>query len=75
MIREHDRVVLVSDVPDAALVAGDVGTVVHIYANAVAYEIEFVTLDGTTAAVVTVAADRVRPVRPKEMPHARQLVA
>ncbi len=31
MIAEHDRVVLTSDLPENGLMAGDVGTVVHVY--------------------------------------------
>ena len=52
MIKEHDRVVLTVDVSAEGLEAGDVGTVVHIYSGSVAYEVEFVTLEGNTAAVV-----------------------
>jgi len=33
MIREHDRVVLTAPVPSERLEIGDVGTVVHIYAD------------------------------------------
>jgi hypothetical protein len=53
------------------LEAGDVGTVVHVYGDGKAYEVEFVTLDGHTAAVVTLEARQVRPVRRHEMTHAR----
>ena len=35
------------------------------------YEIEFVTLAGETVSVVTVPAEAVRPVRAKEIAHAR----
>ena len=48
-----------------------VGTVVHLYADGHDYEVEFVTL----AAVVTLEADQVRPVNPREIPHARELAA
>ena len=41
----------------------------------VAYEVEFVTLEGNTAAVVTVEARQVRPVRNREITHARELQA
>lgn len=75
MIKEHDRVVLTSGIPAEGLEAGDVGTVVHIYGDGKAYEVEFVALDGHTAAVVTVEASDVRPVMPSEIPHARELVA
>ncbi len=75
MIREHDRVVLKSAVPAEGLEAGDVGTVVHVYSDGKAYELEFTTLDGHTAAVVTVEAAQVRPVRGREITHARELQA
>ncbi|HKZ77734.1 MAG TPA: DUF4926 domain-containing protein [Pyrinomonadaceae bacterium] len=75
MIKEHDRVVLTRAIPAERLVAGDVGTVVHLYSDGKAYEVEFVALDGHTAAVVTVEALDVRPVLPGEIPHARELVA
>ena len=75
MIKEHERVVLKKSIPAERLEAGDVGTVVHLYSECKAYEVEFVTLDGHTAAVVTVEASDVRPVMPREIPHARKLIA
>ncbi|MBM4032266.1 MAG: DUF4926 domain-containing protein [Planctomycetes bacterium] len=75
MIREHDRVVLTTDVPEEGLEAGDVGTVVHIYRQGEAYEVEFMTLDGETVAVATLTASQVRPVSRREMTHARPLVS
>ena len=58
MIKEHDRVVLTAPIPDQGLKGGDVGTVVHLYEDGLAYEVEFVALDGHTAAVVTVEASQ-----------------
>jgi hypothetical protein len=75
MIKEHDRVVLKTRVPDKGLEAGDVGTVVHIYRDGRAYEVEFTTLEGKTAAVVTVEVPQVRPVGKREITHARELQA
>jgi hypothetical protein len=75
MIDEHERVVLMTHVPAEGLEAGDVGTVVHAYADGRAYEVEFVTLEGKTAAVVTLEASEVRPVSDREIPHARELAA
>ncbi|HEY9175689.1 MAG TPA: DUF4926 domain-containing protein [Verrucomicrobiae bacterium] len=72
-IKEHERVVLMTGVPAEGLEAGDVGTVVHVYRDGHAYEIEFTTLEGDTAAVVTVEADQVRPVNKREITHARKL--
>lgn len=73
MIKEHERVVLKVPVPGERLEAGDVGTVVHVYRDGEAYEVEFTTLEGNTAAVVTVEASQVRPVGRREITHAREL--
>ena len=73
MIKEHERVVLAATVPSEGLVAGDVGTVVHVYRDGQAYEVEFTTLEGQTAAVVTLEASHVRPVGKREITHAREL--
>ncbi len=73
MIKEHGRIVLTSDLPQEGLKGGDVGTVVHVYANGGAFEIEFLTLDGKTAAVATVTASQLRPVTERDLTHARPL--
>jgi hypothetical protein len=73
MLKEHERGVLKIAIPSEALEAGDVGTVVHVYRDGLAYEVEFTTLAGKTAAVVTVEADQVRPVGNREITHARAL--
>ncbi len=73
VIHELDRVVLTAPVPEEGLEPGDVGTVVHAYADGAAFEIEFTTLSGKTAAVVTVETSRVRPIGGREITHARQL--
>ena len=49
------------------------GTIVHLYDDGRAYEVEFTTLAGKTAAVVTVEAADIRPVNKREITHARQL--
>ena len=73
MIREHDRVVLTAPVDTERLEIGDVGTVVHVYADSKAFEVEFTTLDGGTVAVATVNASDVRAVTNHEITHAREL--
>ena len=73
MIVEHERVVLTVSLPEAGLEAGDVGVVVHVYADKRAYEVEFVTLDGHTTAVVTLEVSQVRPVTSRDMTHTRAL--
>jgi hypothetical protein len=73
MIKELERVVLTEPVPAEGLERGDVGTVVHAYRDGGAFEVEFITLDGKTAAVVTVEASHVRSVREREITHAREM--
>jgi len=75
MIKEHERVVLKANLPAEKLEAGDVGTVVHVYRDGLAYEVEFTTLDGSTAAVVTVEAANVRPVSKRDITHVREMLA
>lgn len=73
MIKEHDRVVLVTDVTDVGLEAGDVGTVVHVHRGGEAFEVEFLTLQGETVAVTTLLSSQLRPVDRREVTHARRL--
>ena len=73
MIKEHDRVVLKTSVPAEGLEECDVGTVVHVYKDGEAYEVEFVALDGHTAAVVTLEAAQVRPISARDITHTREL--
>ena len=73
MIKELDPVVLTKSLPEHGLRAGDVGWVVMIHAAGAGYEIEFVTLTGDTLSVVTLPANTVRPVRRKEIAHARKV--
>ena len=73
-IKEHDCVVLTADIPTDGLLAGDVGTVVHIHKGGAAYEVEFITLTGSTVAVATVEASQLRPVSRQDINHVRELV-
>lgn len=75
MIKEHEVVVLTAAVPNEGLERGDVGTVVHVYADGQAFEVEFFTIAGETAAVATVEASQVRPVTERDISHAREMVA
>jgi len=74
VIRELDNVVLTVDLPEHLLRRGDIGTVVLVHGDR-GYEVEFVTLDGETLAVVSLAAARVRPIGAREIAHARQVAA
>ena len=74
MIRELDNIVLTVDLPEHRLRKGDIGTVVLVHADR-GYEVEFVTLDGETLAVVSLDATRVRPIGAREIAHAREVAA
>lgn len=73
MIKELDTVVLRKDLGEHGLERGDVGAVVHRYSTGEALEVEFVTGEGETVAVLTLDAEDVRPMRSKEVLHARDL--
>jgi hypothetical protein len=75
MLKEHERAVLTIDLPDYGLKIGDVGTIVHIYSDEMAYEIEFFTLDGHRLDVVTVEISQVRPIKRNDVLHVREMVA
>ena len=74
MIRELDEVVLATDMPDVGLEQGDLGTVVLVHDGGRGFEVEFVTLDGETVAVVTLLADQVRAINRHEIAHAREVL-
>ena len=73
MLAEHDRVVLTDDIAERDLKAGDVGTIVHVYPGGEAFEVEFLALDGNTAALATVLPSQVRPVACTDITHAREI--
>lgn len=75
MIREHDCIVLTSDLPGSHLVSGDVGTVIHVHASSAGYEVEFATLTGETVAVVTVLQSQCRPIGHRDISHVREVQA
>lgn len=74
MIRELDTVVLTHDLGEHGLMEGDVGAVVHSYGDGEAFEVEFVTADGSTVALLTLTAADIRPRRQREILHVRELV-
>ena len=73
MLAEHDRIVLTDDIADLRLQAGDVGTIVHVHRGGQAFEVEFVALDGNTAALATVRSWQARPVTGADITHAREM--
>jgi len=73
MIGELDTVVLTHDVATHGLKAGDVGAVVHASAADDVFEVEFVSADGTTVAVLTLSRLDIRPIGAGEILNARSL--
>ena len=51
------------------MVAGDVGTIVHVHRGGEAFVVEFMTLDGHTAAIATVLPSQARLVSDKDITH------
>ncbi len=56
---ELDVVQLQTSHPECELAAGALGTVVLVYGQGEAYEVEFVRLDGYTQAILTLPATEV----------------
>ena len=73
MINELDTVALLRDLPEHGLTKGDLGTIVHVYADGKAYEVEFMTLTGDTIGVLTLETGDIRPINEREIAHARQV--
>jgi hypothetical protein len=59
-------VVLTNDLPDRGLRAGDLGAIVEVYPPD-GVEVEFVTADGHTQALVTLRASDLRKVGPRDI--------
>ncbi|MDZ7265926.1 MAG: DUF4926 domain-containing protein [candidate division KSB1 bacterium] len=71
------RVVLVQDLPDENLFAGDMGTIVEHHPATdrypEGYEVEFFAGNGETVAVTSVPATALRPATRRDMLHVREL--
>ncbi len=73
LIDEHDHISLTKDIPSLGLVSGDIGTVVAIYADGKAFEVEFMTAEGKTIDVITLERENVRALSGHEILHAREM--
>ena len=73
MIHELDTIVLARDFEEHDLTRGDVGAVVHCYKDGMTYEVEFVTGEGATIAVLTLSQYDIRPMHAREILHVRTL--
>jgi hypothetical protein len=72
-MEELDLVVLTQDIPEYGLQPGDLGTIVHRYTDGQAWEVEFVTAQGRTVAVLTLTRADIRPMGIHEILHVREL--
>ena len=78
MFKEHELVVLTDEVTGdegEALEPGDVGAIIHIHPGGEAFVVEFMALDGETAAIATVKASQARPITSADLTHARTVQA
>jgi hypothetical protein len=73
MIRELDTVVLINDIDEYGLKQGDIGAVVHCYTDGSAFEVEFVTAEGRTIAVLTFTSNDIRQMSNREILHVREI--
>ncbi|QJW91981.1 DUF4926 domain-containing protein [Spirosoma taeanense] len=64
---EFELVVLQEDIVESRLKAGDVGTILTVYNEGKAFEVEFVTLTGEAIAVETLLPHQIREVRASEV--------
>lgn len=71
MLKEFDLVVLTHDIEKYGLKSDDVGTIVHSYEDNNGFEVEFVTAEGKTIAVLTLTAKDIRPFDRAEILHVR----
>lgn len=71
MFDELDVVVLTHDLKEYGLKKGDLGTIVHLYSDKKAMEIEFVAASGKTIAVLTLTPKDIRPMAKNEILHVR----
>jgi len=70
---EFDLIVLQEDVAGGRLKAGDVGTILTVYNEGQAFEVEFVTLTGEAVAVETLLPHQIRTVRASEVMAVRDM--
>lgn len=73
MIRELEAVALTHDIDEHSLKQGDIGAVVHCYKDGSAFEVEFVTAEGKTIALLTLNRTDVRQISGREVLHVREL--
>lgn len=71
MFAELDTVVLTHNIKEYGLKRGDLGTIVHLYEDKKAMEVEFIAASGKTIAVLTLTFKDIRPMAKNEILHVR----
>ena len=72
MVKELDTVVLTHAIQEHGLEGGDIGAVVHCIVGENAFEVEFLTAEGKTIALLTLDEVDVRPLGGSEILHVRE---
>ena len=72
-MKELERVALTEDLPEHGLKIGDIGMILHIYADHKGYEVEFVTLNGELITLVSVYPSQIRQLEQDEIASARRV--
>ncbi len=72
-MKELERVALTEDLPEHGLKIGDIGMILHIYADHKGYEVEFVTLSSELIALVSVYPSQIRQLEHDEIASARRV--
>ena len=71
--KSKKKIVLLDEIPESGLTAGDVGRVINSYEKGASFKVEFVNLNGAVIAVETLLAQQVRSVNQQDMVHSRHL--
>lgn len=72
-MKELDTIVLTHDIEEYNLKEGDMGAIVHVYSDGKAFEVEFVTANGKTIALLTLKPSDIRKTEKNEILHAREI--
>ena len=73
LAKSKKKIVLLDEIPESGLTAGDVGRVINSYEKGASFKVEFVNLKGVVIAVETLLAQQVRLVNQQDMVHSRHL--
>ena len=71
-MKELDTVALTHDIKEYGLKEGDVGAIVHVHGKK-AFEVEFVTAQGETIAVLTLTESDIRLLEGRKILHVRAM--